>query len=346
MVQFYKADEANSKRDKGQYEKFAIEHEKMFRIGSVECNEWSSICSAQGITEYPSYIVYPPTPIPAVNYIEPATELDTDKLKKMAYKYVGNRVIEITSSNIDNFVGDNPGKPKMLLFSNKKGTPIVYRALSTYFDKTLEFGLVRSEEEAVVKKYKVSKYPTFMLLRNGEKNLAYDGDSYTYSELFEFVNIYSETFVFGGDQEELVSAAEKPWLNEPFPYLDKESGNDICLKKDGTLCVIYVVGDKSQNDETVLQHFKDVKEKFTSQIARGITFSFIRLDASTEPEFAAMFNLESMPATVIMNPGKRKRFLLHDKDDLGETLDVILGGDARFKAIKGNKLAELVSEHE
>jgi len=38
---------------------------------------------------------------------------------------------------------DNPGKPKMLLFANAKSAPMTYRALSTYFDKTLEFGLIK-----------------------------------------------------------------------------------------------------------------------------------------------------------------------------------------------------------
>ena len=35
---------------------------------------------------------------------------------------------------MENFKNDNPGKPKMLLFTDKKGTPIVYKAISTYFD--------------------------------------------------------------------------------------------------------------------------------------------------------------------------------------------------------------------
>ena len=65
----------------------------------------------------------------------------------------------------------------------------------------------------------------------------------------------------------------------------------------------------------------------------------MRLDASKEPEFASMFGEPSeLPLVVVMNPGKRKRFLKHDKvftsEDLTQTLDMILGGDAKFKAIK------------
>ena len=83
----------------------------------------------------PTYKVYPPTPAPAFNYDGPVeTELDTDKLKKMVYKYVGNRVIDITDANHETVKKENAGKPKMLLFTDKKSVPITYRALSTYFD--------------------------------------------------------------------------------------------------------------------------------------------------------------------------------------------------------------------
>lgn len=54
-----------------------------------------------------------------------------------------------------------------------------------------------------------------------------------------------------------------------------------------------------------------------------------------------------MPSIIVLNPGKRKRFLLHEGPITAEavqnSLEKILGGDAKFKTIKGNKLPELVS---
>lgn len=64
----------------------------------------------------------------------------------MASKFINSRVIEINQNNYDTFVNDNIGKPKVFLFSDKKGTPSIYKALSSHFDKTLLFGLIRSEE--------------------------------------------------------------------------------------------------------------------------------------------------------------------------------------------------------
>jgi len=84
-----------------------------------------------------------------------------------------------------------------------------------------------------------------------------------------------------------------------------------------------------------------------SKISRGISFNFMWLDSSAEKDFAGVFQLDTLPKVVVLNPGKRKRFLIHDKeitkDGIEKTLNKILGGDARFKNIKGNKLPQLVS---
>lgn len=82
----------------------------------------------------------------------------------------------------------------------------------------------------------------------------YTGDDFSYSALFEFINTYSETFVVpGGEDENVESRASKPWLSEKVPFMSKDSANDICLKKDGILCVIYLVPSASQSDEAVIR---------------------------------------------------------------------------------------------
>lgn len=56
--------EPNSTQDRGQFEKFAIDNKKMMRIGGVNCDDFSAICDKEGITEFPTYRVYPPFPAP------------------------------------------------------------------------------------------------------------------------------------------------------------------------------------------------------------------------------------------------------------------------------------------
>ena len=58
------AEEA-SKKHKGQYEKFSIENKGMFRIGAINCADFKAMCDKEDITEFPTYKVYPPLPVPA-----------------------------------------------------------------------------------------------------------------------------------------------------------------------------------------------------------------------------------------------------------------------------------------
>jgi hypothetical protein len=169
--------------------------------------------------------------------------------------------------------------------------------------------------------------------------------------LFDFINVYSETFVFGGDEGmPQESAATKAWLNEALPPMTVDSGNDVCFMKDGTLCVLYVLDSFNNFDEKVYNELMHLKENFTNAVTRGIRFTFAKLDASAEPEFAGVFGIEQYPQIVILNAGKRKRFIIHEGEitsaNLQKGLETILDGDGKFKKIAGNTLPSLVSRHE
>jgi len=205
-----------------------------------------------------------------------------------------------------------------------------------------------------VKKYKVKSFPTLVVIKSEGKPIAYDGKEFKYREIFEFLNTYSQIFVDPNSKDNTPkqSSASKPWLVVPVPEMTKDSANDICLKKGGSLCVVLLVKDKASLDEALLEKLDVVAQEFTSKISRGITFIFSWLDASEEKEFASVFGVDQadMPRLAILNPGKRKRFLLHEGEineaGIESTFNKILGGDARFKNIKGNKLPELVSMYD
>ena len=171
----------------------------------------------------------------------------------MATKFVTSRVIEITQNNHETFIDENPGKPKVLYFTDKeKGTPAIYKALSSHFDKTLLFGIIRSSESGLVSKYKIKSYPSIFLLKTKDaKPLKYEGTDFSYQGIFDFINVYSETFVFRTGNDEVKSSAAKPWLNEKVPQITSDSIDDICLKKEGALCVVYIVKDATQRSVDV-----------------------------------------------------------------------------------------------
>jgi hypothetical protein len=197
----------------------------------------------------------------------------------------------------------------------KKGTPFVIKALSTNFESTLDFGLVRETEESLAKKYKV-KFPGMVVIKSEGKPIVYDKDDFTYKQLFEFLNVHSQIFVDPSASKATPkqNAAAKPWLTVSVPQITKDSGNDVCLKKDGTLCVVFIAKESSQADQSILDTLNSVSQGFASKISRGISFSVSWVDASREPEFVSTFGIEesSLPSLIVLNPGKRKRFLLHE----------------------------------
>jgi len=131
---------------------------------------------------------------------------------------------------------DNPTKPKVLYFADKpKGVPITIKALSSQFEKTIYFGVVRKEEESLIKKYKVSKFPALQLFKSSQKPVSFEGQ-FKYQELHDFLNVYSEIFVFKGD-EGAQDATPKPWLSEPLPELQRISSKDLCYDTE-SVCVI------------------------------------------------------------------------------------------------------------
>jgi hypothetical protein len=89
------------------------------------------------MTEFQTIKLYAPIPIPLIKYTVPYLviqgELKTDEIMKWASKHLHSHVIEVTSANIQTFLAEHPSMPKVLLFTHKKGVPIVYKGLCVSF---------------------------------------------------------------------------------------------------------------------------------------------------------------------------------------------------------------------
>lgn len=61
------------------------------------------------------------------------------------------------------------------------------------------------------------------------------------------------------------------------------------------------------------------------------------INGSTEKSWAQLFQYDGNDRIVVLNPGKRKRYTLHEgdktKESLSSTIEKIIGGDAKFNRI-------------
>jgi len=78
---------------------------------------------------------------------------------------------------------------------------------------------------------------------------------------------------------------------------------------------------------------------YDRKIKRGLEYKFMWLDASIETNWAKLFEFEGdTPKLYFFNPGKRKRFMVHEGENNLDAYKVsfekVNGGDAKFVKVK------------
>jgi len=321
VIHFYKHDDDGSKDLTYEYEKLATDWQGAFRIATVDCYDQYELCTKEQVTTTPTVRVYPILPIPAYDY---EGEMSAKGWLGSASRFVQSSVLELNSTNLNKFLADNPSVPKALLFTDKPGVPLIWKALSVAFEKKIFLGIIRHQETDIFAKYGVKKTPQIAMIKPTDKKLvAYDGEL-KYGKIFDFLNIYTETFVPGGENLDF----EKPWNREIFPELTAKSANDICFGLDGVLCGIYLTKEQP-NAEAVA-----VVEGLMREAAEN-KYKYMWLNVNNQDRFSQVFAVEEYPSLVIFSHGKRKKYVIHEgdftKNSIQNTLENILNGDARFK---------------
>ena len=230
-----------------------------------------------------------------------------------------------------------------MIFTEHKNPPFLLKAISHSFYDTMHVGFVQKSEEALIKKFKVTNFPSLVLVRRkGEKPIFYKGDM-KFNNIFDFLNPYAEKFIFGDTKSKFKEEEQKlvkPWLTEDLPELTKVSGNDVCFST-GKLCVIYI--DKKEPDENTKALMKKLRDKYMADNK----FAYMWLNADIEKSFFQLFQIEEseLPKLAFLNTGSLKRMMVHsgqlNEADIIKTYESIYNADARFSRISSKALPEL-----
>jgi hypothetical protein len=277
-------------------------------------------------------------------------------LRKTLYRLLsGEHVTNLSDESIDAFMAQEDHLPKVVLFSNKKNTPSLYKALSTEFSKEMHFGFFANPSDSILKKFKIKsgQLPKLLLQESGhgKKTQIYDGEL-NFSSIHEWINLRRETFARGGGFDHTAASsseggqpsAPKPWLTQEIPEVYKQSHKDVCFKHDDGLCVIYL---KEGNELSAaeLELLKSVKAKTAGE---SIHFRFMWMDVSIESGFRELFDPSVLPNFVIFNPHKRLRYTtpvddpVTDGSAISSMIEKIVAGEGRFKMVPGQELPAFV----
>jgi len=345
-------DTPEDKKFLDQYNAVAKELKGMAKICAISCDDWPLFCEKNNVKTTPAVMMYPVNPMPA--YLHEG-KMETKAVSGRIAKMMPDLSTVLTKDDIDAWLTTDATKPKVMLFSNKPKPPTIFKALSseTVFKRTVKFGFVQESETDIVSKFKVKKFPSFVMQRGskGETKETYKGEM-TFAGLQEWINLFSESgmgdkITGAGKEEESIEEA-KPWLVQEVPELTGKSSNDICIKGEG-LCVIYLKAGELTTKETDM--LTTLSKKFTSQLSdRGAKMKWMWMNTDIEVAYKDLFEPDQLPSAVVFNPHKRLRF---NKMDHGEDGDVkadetglvalmekVLGGDARFKMVPGQKMPQ------
>jgi len=343
---FYKDDDKKDETFLDEYNKIATDLKGMAKICAISCTEWPVFCDKSGVKETPAVMVYPTNPMPAFKY---EGKMESKALSAKIARFIPDMTTKLTKDNVDGFLTTDPSKPKVILFSNKKSPPTIWKALSseTVFKRTLKFGFVAEEEKDIVQRFKVKKFPSIIMQRGSKAEVkeTYEGEM-KFLPLKDWVGVFSESGTgINAEPGESIEEA-KPWLVQEVPELTAKSQADICFKGEG-LCVIYLRDGELSPSETEM--LTALSKKFTSQLSdRGAKMKWMWLNVAIETAYRKLFEPSELPSAVVFNPHKRLRFtkldhgeeseIKGDEKGISGLLDKVLGGDARFKMVPGQKL--------
>ncbi len=131
FVHFQSPDDGKSNQLKEVFIELDKEYSGMFKLAGLNCKKYKDLCSKEGVTDFPAYKVYPPLPAPPMKY---EGKIETKNILSYLGRFIGNKVLELNNNNFDEFISSKPNIPKILLFTNKKNVPLLFKRLSLQFD--------------------------------------------------------------------------------------------------------------------------------------------------------------------------------------------------------------------
>lgn len=157
-----------------EYKKAAEKLAGMVIVGAVDCDveENKGLCGSFGIQGFPTIKVFSAgvKGMP-MDYQGPRTAA---AIVKEGISKVKSFLKKCDANGFDEFVSSN-NKPVMVLISEKKEVPVMFKALSAEFKDQVDFCFFKNSEEEFMKKVQVKSFPSLMLFSKDKDPVLYKG---------------------------------------------------------------------------------------------------------------------------------------------------------------------------
>ena len=218
----------------------------IIKVGAIDCQSEEELCEEFGAYDIPQISIF------QENYSDDGErfhdELKVEKIMNAASKKMKNFVQVVSDDNYDNFVQrERLTKNKVLLFTDKKSTPTLFKALSKKYLDRLNLGEVKQTSTDLISKFKVSQFPTIIALTNPED---YEGEKYEGDMKVDQLTKFMSSYAY--------STPKKPEITDFSELTEKRyKSNELCGAKSANICVIVFVS-SADSKASQTEHLKSV----------------------------------------------------------------------------------------
>jgi curved DNA-binding protein CbpA len=320
FVFFYKSNDKEFESIKDMWKILAEKSYGMFKIAAVNCKSDEEICEEFSVRQTPLIVYFPDSSEDEEVYrgIKKWEDIFNYGAKRMQ-----SFVRIINKDNYGDFITDNPTQHKVVLFTQRKSTPPLLKALSKHFKGKLSLGEIRQSETELVQRFEIKKFPTLYVISDpeGYKGVAYDGPL-TRDSLEKFLNGYAYQ-------------TKKIEKDMSIRELNNEVYNKqrICNDSDNkNICVVYLTyRDTLEGSENAM--LEDLAKKYTKDPVKVFwlnpnKYKYFWVSFENKPE-----DIIEESKFIILK-GKRKLYRnVNDVKEIVNTVDNVLSGSGGFKKL-------------
>ncbi len=268
----------------------------------------------------PEYRVNPYTQqrVPHEEIVYAQKEVSEASIYNFLTGHILNKSIKVNSENIESFLANRLFN-KVLLFTDKTQTPLLYRGLSSFYYDRLLFGEIEKDQIDLLKRFKVKTFPTLLMYVTQEDDIELDEPRVVqYKDMIAGRNIVVFVNEYALKQKLYLKAAQAATADELKYNLNVKS-----LTKDDYLkffekfrqrrFVVYLSkgssnsnnahnsnnnSDNGSNDDVVVPESLKNFIKYTNGF-----FTFVKFNCEKDGEEFCLstFKVKSLPALVLIN---------------------------------------------
>jgi protein disulfide-isomerase A6 len=180
IVEFYAPWCGHCQNLKPAYEKAAKNLEGLAKVAAVNCDDDANkpLCGRMGVQGFPTLKIVTPSKKPGKPKVEDYQGARSAKaIVDAVVDRIPNHVKRVTDKDLDQWLSEDKGAPKAILFTEKGTTSALLKAVAIEFLGSIKVGQIRNKESSAVEKFGVKEFPSLVLVPGGDKEpIIYDGE--------------------------------------------------------------------------------------------------------------------------------------------------------------------------